>query len=471
MSQPQGSRTANWTTLIAGLVLVMLLGALVAAVFALLTLEEPGAAGQVTRLLWVAIFGVGAAAIFLAALLLSWREDLRLSLRRIADMRRQNDELRSRLGQHSDALTEMADERTQSTTILQSISEAVLVLNASRVRYANQAALRLFNAPPELLLNRSLRESDALSTDLAALYTRASKALARSSLWQGEDTLHTDDGQPVEVRAIGLPMQGSRQGDLLIIVRDNVPEKVQRQQEREFFNNASHELRTPLATIQTRLYLLRKQPEKLDENLEVLEKTVTYMQQLLNDMLDIGQLEQGLVLLRRERAVVQELVTEAVDANRPRAERRAIALKVDLIPDALEVFVDTKRMVQAFRSLVSSAMNHTPEGGTVHIRVFSHELPDGPHQAIIEVQNQGVSIPPKMLERSFRAFGDASTGEIVSGTVLGLSLTREIVALHGGALRAEDLSGAGTALIVGLPILETESPNGVPAGAEALRES
>lgn len=335
-------------------------------------------------------------------------------------------------------------------TLLNGTNEGVFFIEGTRIKFCNRALTRLTGYTDEDLQHAifPINPPDTTENDLRRLYETISGAARSGGIWQGPFTLRSKTGEVLEANVMGAQVEGQN-GQLVIIIRDTSHEKRLREQQSKFVSNASHELRTPLATIKTRLYLLRKQPDKLDEHLPVMEDVTAYMQQLIDEMMDMGRFERGVVLLQRENSSLQELAAEAVEGYQGRAERRSITLKFDQGDEPLPVFVDQKRIAQVITNLIANAMNHTPQQGTVEVRVRKDVDGAG---GVVEVQDNGVGISKEMLAAAFQPFATASLG-LVTGTVLGLSLAKEIIELHGGRIAVESEEGKGTLYRIRLPLL------------------
>jgi PAS domain S-box-containing protein len=460
MQQPKDKRPSshmNAVYLAAG-ILLSLLAALVIA--GLLVGQVRG--GQSDVSLVVLLVGILALGVVLTVMLVfdirrrsgaSGENESKLR-RQNTDLIRANNDLQSQL---SGRASELADERTQSKTILQSMSEAVVMLDAERVRYANRALTRLTGFSANDLTSKSLDAADSvpLAGQLSKLREIVAAAIAQGGIWQGPYKLNMKDGKELDVAVIGLPLDAGAapSGQMLLLIRDNSQEKRLQSQRNTFVTNASHELRTPLSNIKTRLYLLHKQPEKLEEHLAVMDEMAAHMQQLLEEMLDIGRFERGAVMLDRDNIVLQELVSEAVTSYQPRAARRSVTLESDLSGEPIKVLVDHKRMIQVVTNLISNAVNHTPQEGRVDVHVMIDPNSNGRKMACVQVQDNGMALSSDMLAQVFQPFTNASMG-LVSGTVLGLSLTKEIVELHGGDIKVESDAKKGTLYTVRLPALE-----------------
>lgn len=353
---------------------------------------------------------------------------------------------------------DLSSERAQLKTVLNNMQEGVIFSENNHIRYANRAFARLSGYTNEEMAGKRISgegKTAPLEQELSELHETITGAVTLGGMWQGPYTLHSKDGDSVDVAVIGTSINGSHGpgSPIITLIRDATHEKKLQSQKTAFVSNASHELRTPLSNIKMRVYLLRKQPEKLEEHLQVLENVTAYMQQLVEEMLDIGRFEQGIVILERENAVIQELVTEAVKGHQARAARRSVILNCDLPSASIPVLVDHKRIVQVLVNLIANAMNHTPQDGQVDVR--ANVQPSG-NFVRIQVQDNGVGIPADVLAQVFQPFSIASQG-LVSGTVLGLSLAKEIIELHGGDIAVESEVGKGATYSFTLPILTPPS--------------
>jgi PAS domain S-box-containing protein len=354
---------------------------------------------------------------------------------------------------------DLANERAQLKSLLNNMQEGVVFSENKHVRYTNRAFSRLSGySPDEMIGKRLAPDTDApLESDLGRLYEAVAGAIALGGMWQGPYTIHSREGEEIDVAVIGTSVNGSNghNSQIMTLIRDASQEKRLQQQKTNFVSNAAHELRTPLSNLKMRVYLLRKQPEKMEEHLQVMENVTVYMQQLVEEMVDMGRFERGVVVLERENAVLQDLVSEAVKSYMPRAERRSVTLTCTIPDEPIPVLVDHKRIVQVFSNLVANAMNHTPQNGWVDAAV-KLDSPGAANRLVrMEVRDNGVGIPPEILAQVFQPFSSASQG-MVSGTVLGLSLAKEIVELHGGTISVESDVGKGATYTIKLPIL-TES--------------
>jgi signal transduction histidine kinase len=230
----------------------------------------------------------------------------------------------------------------------------------------------------------------------------------------------------------------------------------------QFFALVSHELRTPLTSIIGYLELVLEDSEPLAPNqrrfLGVVDRNARRLLRLVGDLLFVAHVEAGRLALEMGEVDLRTLTTEAVEAARPRAEGKDLALEavVDGVPPMAG---DRDRLAQVLDNLVSNAVKFTPERGSVTVRLTAQDS-----QALIEVEDSGVGIPAAEQERLFERFFRASTAteRAIPGVGLGLTIAKAIVEAHGGELDFESVVGAGTTFRVRLPL--RRPPGGVPGG-------
>jgi signal transduction histidine kinase len=326
--------------------------------------------------------------------------------------------------------------------VFEALPEGVVYSVDGAVRYANPALYELFDQP------------GGKKGDLKMAQRLLRGILDQHGTTQGEHRLQRLDGSEFDASLTTARVSGNGSRDaLVIIIRDITLEKDILAQRTRMMSNAAHELRTPIANFKTRLYLIRRQPEKLDEHLDVLEESTEHMQHMIEDMLDVARFERGVVQLTRRDTVLQTLVQDVVNETRVRANRLSIQLTAQIPDEPLLVFVDTRRIKQLINNLVANAMNHTPQGGKIEVEVQARcsENPDYPSYAVIHVRDNGVGVTSDLLAQVFQPFEAAAQGStVVTGTALGLSLAKEIAELHGGEITVNSELGKGSTFSVKL---------------------
>ncbi len=250
-----------------------------------------------------------------------------------------------------------------------------------------------------------------------------------------------------------------------LIERSAAAEALQEQAERlqeadrrkdAFLATLAHELRNPLAPIQTGLALLKlDKPEHTPRVLSMMERQLAHMVRLVDELLDVSRVSRGLVTLRRQRTKLNEIIESAVETSRPLLEAARHQLTVSLPDNAIWLDADATRVAQILSNLLNNAAKYTPEGGKIK---FAAESVDG--EVRIRVADNGIGIPPHMLEKVFDLFTrvDEAIERSQSGLGVGLSLARQLAELHGGSIAAESTGqGRGSMFTLRLPAGEAPS--------------
>jgi len=222
-------------------------------------------------------------------------------------------------------------------------------------------------------------------------------------------------------------------------------------------SNLSHELLTPVARVNLCLALLRKEQstaERRERYLQALEEEAARLEKLIKDLLALSLLETGTVRLKKEWMDVVELVQQVLLAHQPLAESKGIEVSSELPADLPPLEADRDGMVQLLTNLLSNALNYTPQGGKVTVRVAS-AWRDDRLWLTLAVQDTGPGIPLEERERIFdRFYRGKEARRKVPGTGLGLSIVKKILALHDGFIELESEVGGGSTFTAWLPLGE-----------------
>jgi PAS domain S-box-containing protein len=244
----------------------------------------------------------------------------------------------------------------------------------------------------------------------------------------------------------------------------------------EFLATLAHELRNPLAPIR-QASQLASMPETTPAQVQwshgVIDRQVTRMARLLDDLLDVSRITRGRLELRKEWVTLAALVESAVETAQPLLDARQHRLVVDLPSRPARVEVDPLRMSQVIGNLLTNAAKYTEPGGDVHL---SARQENG--HLVVHVRDTGVGIAPEMLPHIFEMFAQASPAleRTEGGLGIGLALVRGIVELHGGTVEAASEGlGKGSAFTVRVPYgldpdsVEEDQLDGRPVRAPRVR--
>src|SRR5205814_5085859 len=167
------------------------------------------------------------------------------------------------------------------------------------------------------------------------------------------------------------------------------------------------------------------------EGLKMVCRNVELEARLINDLLDLTRLSRGKLQLQLSSADVHELVRHSIEIVRKDIEDRNLQLSVALEASSHQVNVDPPRVQQVFWNVLRNACKFTPEGGAMSVRSFNRR----PDLITIEIRDTGVGIPPELLEKIFEAFEQVDRAR--EGLGLGLAISKAIVEMHGGRIRAQ----------------------------------
>jgi two-component system, OmpR family, sensor kinase len=284
----------------------------------------------------------------------------------------------------------------------------------------------------------------------------------------GDLTRRVSPADPgTEIGRLGLALNG-----MLAQIESAFSERTRSEQRlRRFIADASHELRTPLTSIRGYAELLRRGAERSPDDAALarrrIEQEAVRMSVLVDDMLLLARLDQGRPLERSPvdlRAIVRDARADASAV----APARTITLAA---PEAVVVSGDDMRLRQVVGNLVRNALVHTPPATPVEIALSRR---DG--HAVLTVADHGPGLPVQAGTRVFEPFyrGDAGRSRDQGGAGLGLSIVAAVVAAHQGAVRVADTPGGGATFEVELPLAGGGSqaiPSRLPGAPEGAQRT
>jgi len=219
----------------------------------------------------------------------------------------------------------------------------------------------------------------------------------------------------------------------------------------EFLATLAHELRNPLAPIRTGIHILRLTGADSQARtvLPMMERQLSHLTRLLDDLLDVSRITRGKIALQVERIDLRHAIQVAIETSRPVIEEMHHAFTASLPDEALWVDADAVRLAQVLSNLLNNAARYTPEGGRIALTA-QHR---GDHIEVC-VSDNGYGIPRERLESIFDMFTqlEGPVARPAGGLGIGLSLAKGLVLLHRGAIEARsDGPGCGSEFRVRLP--------------------
>lgn len=341
-----------------------------------------------------------------------------------------------------------------------------------RIHAANPAAEHLFGLKAEDLKRRrikdllpDLRPEDAAPSMVCELSGRRS------------------DGGRFPASLSLERTEGGKERLFVCLVRDNTAEQQSRQAlveardgaeranraKSEFLSSMSHELRTPMNSILGFAQLLQTDPdnplsETQKESVEQIARAGWHLLQLINDVLDLAKVEAGKIEAILEDVDLDTVMAECLSLVMPLAEKHGIELVDQATDSGLHVRADHTRLKQVVLNLVSNGIKYNRKNGSVAIEARQAE-----EWCEIAIVDTGVGLSTEQIDRIFEPFSRvAAHRDEIEGTGIGLTITRKLVALMGGAIGVESQPGTGSRFWVRIPLFQgVTSRMKSPAGAQA----
>jgi len=350
----------------------------------------------------------------------------------------------------------------------------------------NRAAERIFGYSAAEMIGRPI-------TVLAVPESYEDMRRILETIRRGERVVHyetvrkTKDGRIINVSLTVSPIRDAR-GEIVgasKIARDITDRKRAEQENAslleevrqavegrdKFLAMLAHELRNPLAPLKTSIHLLRlrgEDPSVLARVRDMMDRQVTQMSRLVDDLLDASRITRGLVTLVRERIDLARIARLAVEDHRSQFETSGVTLEVDVPEIPVWVNGDRSRIVQILGNLLENAYKFTDGGGRIVVELVADQ---GADRAELRVRDTGIGIEPELLPRLFEVFSQTDQGldRRRGGLGLGLALVKRLVQLHGGDVAARSAgAGQGAEFSVWLPrerepsVLSEQEPNAPP---------
>jgi PAS domain S-box-containing protein len=215
----------------------------------------------------------------------------------------------------------------------------------------------------------------------------------------------------------------------------------------------SHELRTPLTPVLMAVAALERDlslPAEVRDDLAMMRRNIELETKLIDDLLDLNRITSGKLALELESVELNEIVRRVCGICAPQGRERGVRLDTALDPKAGRVVADPARLQQVLWNVLRNATKFTPEGGSVTVST-SRLAPD---RCEVRVRDTGIGIEPAALSRIFDAFeqADAGISRQFGGLGLGLAISKALVELHEGTIRAESTGpGRGATFLIELP--------------------
>jgi two-component system sensor histidine kinase VicK len=347
-------------------------------------------------------------------------------------------------------------EKNKLETILRYMTDGTVAVDLDgNIIHANESARKILRMTDDDVRRKSyddiiLRFTDDLTLDVIL------------------DDLKSDDtgglfsygGATYDVRFGTFKDSYGNDGGVIIIFRDVTESQELRDIQAEFVANASHELKTPLTSIkgyaETLLAGGIDDPEMSKTALDIINKEVDRMKRLVNDLLQLSRLDANRQTWNMREADVIALVRMAAKKQGVAAGSKRQQLHFLARDKSFVLTIDRDRIEQVVTNIISNAIKYTREGGRVDVEVVRDDK-----WLYIVVLDNGIGMSERELSRVFERFytgNKARSGEM-SGTGLGLPISKKIIEEHGGNIEVQSELGHGTRVVIRLPL---NAPEPIP---------
>lgn len=327
------------------------------------------------------------------------------------------------------------------------------------IEFVNKAFRDFFGVTPEYLRNDGWL--NLVHPDDAPGYMNAyHDAVANRAQFRAQARVRSEKGEWRWIESCATPRLGPHgqflgyvgvSPDVTAVVEAQEALRQADERKDQFVATLAHELRNPLAPIRVaaEMLTLPLDERRLSLSREVIQRQVTHMARLLDDLLDVARIKRGKLQLRKQPVELATIVDTAVEAVQPLIEARAHSLVVDLAPELPTLYADPVRLAQVLSNLLTNAAKYTDSPGriTLAARVSGDALR-------ISVKDNGIGLSPSTVAHIFEMFsqGHNDGGRAEGGLGIGLALVKGIVDLHGGDIEAfSDGPGFGSEFAVTLP--------------------
>ncbi len=357
-----------------------------------------------------------------------------------------------------------------NASIQNTVADAVIVTDLDfRIQSWNKAAERIYGWPADEVIGKPVRDILRTEFNSTQFGEEIQRVFIEDGHWTGEVIQHRRDGSTIYMLSSTVlfkDVTGNPFG--ILAINHDISERIQAENmlrgalehERElgdmktrFISVASHEFRTPLtaillATESLKFYRHKLTPDQIDQKLEKIALQVSHMTSILEDVLQSARMQDNYVDFKPAQEKFEVVCSDIVEEFTERQEYEGRIHYTSEIPELMSSF-DSRLVRQIVINLLSNALKYSAADKPVHIKLFQQD-----QQITLVVSDQGIGIPAEDLKNIFEPFHRAKNVGRISGTGLGMSITKKAVEMHNGTINVLSEVNQGTTFTVNIPITE-----------------
>lgn len=355
--------------------------------------------------------------------------------------------------EREDRLLEVAFEKTRMNTIVNSITDGVLVVNKDGLAVLyNPAALRFLDLPGIAVEEYIL---DKLHPEIINLFNKfINEQTSEQKSYTTQIELKPDREFFIEATASPVLHPENNLAGVVIVFRDITELKKIELIKSQFVSMVSHELKAPISAVYGFLRLfnddsirLTAEQKKEYENRSILR--LDGLLKMVNDLLDISRMELKTVSREIKQVCLHEIITSILELFQIEINKKGISVIFNKDKSTHSIMADSDEITRLFTNLISNAIKYNRDNGILTINIFTAD-----NYLLAEIKDNGIGLKPEEKNKLFAEFYRAKNEmtKNISGTGLGLSIVKRIVDSYHGSIIVESNFGVGTTFTVKMPL-------------------
>lgn len=338
----------------------------------------------------------------------------------------------------------LQEDQVRFNSILHNMSDGILITDVNGIiSLVNQSAISLFQIQEKKTNGRMMVEvfrNHHLNELLSQVVS-----IKQQSAMSFENPL-----TKTYIHCIATLLDPDLPGSILFLFQDLTRTRQLEIIRRDFVSNVSHELRTPLTSLklitETLLSGAMDNRDDAKKFIQTMENEVDNLNQLVEELLELSKIESGRIPLNKKIIKPSEIIASSVERMKLQADRSGIIINHDEGAEVPEILIDQSKIEQVLVNLIHNSIKFSPPGTEIRVSV---RRADG--DVVFSVEDNGIGIPPKDLDRIFERFYKTDPSRTRGGTGLGLSIARHLVELHKGSIWVESEPGKGSIFSFSIP--------------------